>query len=165
MAIPIIGPAGYPGVRYNDRTEDAACFEFDSTLSFNYEGIERKLELELLQTRIDGANHPYVNNTMPLEVLLIEEFQEDGVPHRYEDVYYFTHDGDFMNHLYRGGPSGEFNEERDRFTPDQDMSKLHNYGKQIQRMLRGHQLHPSLEEHPTVKRLKDPTPLELSEAS
>ena len=155
----------YPGVTNREKTEDAACYKSDSKFGFSFDEKPRKLELRLVQTRTDQANDLLENLLMPLDVLLIERFEEKKVDYECEDVFYFTWDGDFLSHGWRVKSSEDSDDqtEDNKFTYDADRSKLFRYGEQIQKMIGDHEFHPTLENHPTVKRLKTHTLWKLEE--
>jgi len=143
---------------YHERSDDAFCFgsHYNSKFIFPDESPdskERNLKLKFYQTQVDVSNDSLENLLMPLQVVLIED---DGRT-VYEDVYHFSHEGDFFNHGWRKKPYANGEYEKESFTFDSDITKLYRYGEQIAEMMQGKIMAPALENHPTVRRLKTHT--------
>ena len=165
--MPIIGaPSATLEIVHHERADDAFCFKSNSkyrfTLSWDEDYTEeRSLEIRLYQIQVDSRNDPLENLLQPLEVLLIEDYNET----RFEDVYYFSCFGDFLRHGWRKQNirTGEYIEDNKNITKrgqptyDGDISKLFRYGEQIRIMMGVEEMRPALEKHPTVQRLKNHT--------
>ena len=151
--------------RYKERSTRGAYFEASTSSVFPKTGPDsarRKLELRLAQSEIDEDSDPLEILLMPLRVLLVEEVDEGGGKvSGYEDVYFFTHEGDFFVHGWRqyGREPGKAGKVYGTpgYQRDGDMKKLLMYGETIQDMIANHRLDHSLESHPTVQELKTHT--------
>ncbi len=147
----------------------ATCKEAHSDLSIvtfrdiiNFDSRKRQLELIISQAMPDEDADPFENLVLPLKVLLVEiiDSQNLGEAEGYEDLFMFTHDGDFMGHLYREfrkDTDGRKNYPSKSFMQDGDISKLYRYGETIRNMMDGRNLGYVLDNNPTVRRLKEHT--------
>ncbi len=150
-------------IRYHERFTRGAYFESSGSFVFPEIGpdsTKRRLELRLAQSETDEDSNPLDILLIPLKVLLTEEVEENGKISGYEDIYFFTYDGDFFVHGWRKyrreqGTGKIYGSQA--YVRDGDMKKLLIYGEAIQQMLAGRRLDHSLDVHPTVQRLKDHT--------
>lgn len=152
--------------RYQEKSMRGAYFEASASYIFPKTGQDsnrRRLELCLTQSEIDEDSDPLNVLLMPLRVSLTEEADETGEGRisGYEDVYFFTHDGDFFVHGWRKYFRDPTTHAKCyisvRYKRDGDMKKLSIYGEAIQEMLQGRRMDHTLEDHPTVQELKTHT--------
>lgn len=121
--------------------------------------VKRDLELHLSQLEIDDDSDALDILTRPLTILLIEEVPQESSSHveGYEDVYYFTHDGDFIRHGWRKFEIDSATKRKTyiqkKYEYDGDPQKLFQRGEKIKEILQGRILHNSLADHPTVQGL------------
>ncbi len=133
------------------------------TGEFEFDLKKRRLELILSQTMPDEDADPFENLVLPLTVVLVElipSSDSEGPVEGYEDIYSFSHDGDFMGHLYRSftRPSGGHRTyTAPNFAQDGDITKLYRYGEHIKDMMERRRLSHILEKHPSVQKLKTHT--------
>ncbi|MBS3078994.1 hypothetical protein J4218_02645 [Candidatus Pacearchaeota archaeon] len=129
--------------------------------STDFDSKKRDLELVIVRSMPDEEGDAFENLVLRLTVLLVEEMPSNQDPKArvgYEDVFSFTHDGDFMGHNYREftrNSQGERSYPSKGFKQDGDVSKLYRYGEAIRDMIKKRSLGPILDEHPIVQRLKE----------
>ena len=115
---------------------------------------QRVLELNIAQPRLDEDSDDLMNLILPLSIGMTEFAEDRG----YEDVYLFTPDNHFMMHGWRTFKR-DLNScsklyDQAELTYDYDMKKLLDYGEVINKMLANKRFAPTLEDHPTVQRLR-----------
>ncbi|MEN9625831.1 MAG: hypothetical protein RL557_159 [archaeon] len=134
-------------VAHRDFTRDAVCFESDAYMTFEYENSSRTLELRVVQTQSEEDTDPLTNQLLPLVIILRDNFRDNV----YEDVYYFTQQGNLLRHGWRTVNQESSNQ---NFSYDEDITKLGRFQHQIGKMLEKYPLRYMLEKNPIIQGLR-----------
>jgi len=147
-------------LHYREESLEGDFFRSKTEISFTSEsGLPKERTLELRLSQPIGQNsedYQTHGNTLPLVVSMRETMDDK----RYDDNYFFTPENHFMMHAWR---ILERNSETMTWPPlltngfayDRDNRKLLLYSEAIGALLQGKKLGHSLEDHPTVQKLRN----------